>query len=65
VDNINFYETEISNKNPKDIRFTVSTDNNMSVESQIETINAQIDIISSDMRLVEEIEKRATSKGVY
>lgn len=65
VDGVAFYETEISNINPKEVRFTVSADDNTTVQSQIETINSQIKVIESDKHLVEKIEKRTNSKGVY
>jgi hypothetical protein len=65
IDGVAFYETEISNINPKEVRFTISTDDNTPVQSQIETINSQIKVIESDKPLVEKIEKRTNSKGVY
>lgn len=65
IDAIEFYKTEISNVNPKEINFTISTTDNTTVQAQIEKINGQINVIESDKHLVEKIETRANSKGVY
>ena len=65
IDAIEFYKTEISNVNPKEIDFTISTTDNTTVQEQIEKINGQINVIESDKHLVEKIETRANSKGVY
>ena len=65
IDAIEFYKTEISNVNPKEIDFTISTTDNTTVQAQIEKINGQINVIESDKHLVEKIETRANSKGVY
>ena len=65
IDPIEFYKTEISNVNPKDVEFTVSETDKTTVQAQIETINSQIKVIESDHSLVEKIENRANSKGVY
>ena len=65
VDAIEFYKTEISDVNPKEIDFTISTTDNTTVQEQIEKINGQINVIESDKHLVEKIETRANSKGVY
>ena len=65
IDAIEFYKTEISNVNPKEINFTISTTDNTTVQAQIEKINGQINVIESDKYLVEKIETRANSKGVY
>lgn len=65
IDAIEFYKTEISNVNPKEIDFTISTTDNTTVQEQIEKINGQINVIDSDKHLVEKIETRANSKGVY
>ena len=65
IDPIEFYKTEISNVNPKDVEFTVSETDKTTVQAQIEMINSQIKVIESDHSLVEKIENRANSKGVY
>jgi hypothetical protein len=65
IDPIEFYKTEISNVNPKEIKFTISETDETTVPEQVATINSQIKVIESDHNLVEKIENRANSKGVY
>lgn len=65
IDPIEFYKTEISNVNPEEITFTISETDETTVSAQVATINSQIKVIESDHSLVEKIENRANSKGVY
>ena len=66
IDSIEFYKTDIENINPSEVTFTVSSNKNANtVQSQIVTINGQINAIENEANVIDKVSTNAQTKGVY